>query len=383
MAHIGYNRFPEVAAVTGNGATLWRKARLTWRIARRVLPRAAAELDRWTGLARTIPNEELRRQALASLRYKRFHAEGGSVYAAAARNTDSAAALVGLIVALQTTSDYLDNLTDRSASRDPADFRRLHQAMIDAVTLGGPTADYYALHPNKDDGGYLLSLVQACRESLARLPGYPAAMPHVRYLAGLYSDLQVHKHGPQEERREALVRWFAGHRHAHPGLEWWEFAAATGSTLGMFALFLAATDPALDDAAARRVADAYFPWVCGLHILLDYLIDREEDRLGGDLNLTAPYPDLDHARERLALFQRNARLAVRRLPDTAFHELVVDGLPALYLSDPKTRRQNMGSLARRLLRTAGPASLLLFGYCSLRRAMPRHRSFNGLQPGSP
>jgi len=33
-----------------------------------------------------------------------------------------------------------------------------------------------------------------------------------------------------------------------------------------------------------QVKNSYFPWVQGLHILLDYLIDQEEDRINGDLN---------------------------------------------------------------------------------------------------
>lgn len=340
---------------------------------------AAAELERWTRRAAAVPNPELRRQALASLRHKRFHAEGGSVFAAAAPGPQAAADLVALIVALQTVSDYLDNLCDRSVSRDAADFRLLHRAMADAVTPDAPTADYYALHPNRDDGGYLAALVAECRRRLVRLPGHTAARPHAARLVGLYNDLQVYKHGDPSGREAALLEWFGRHRGEHPGLRWWEFAAAGGSTLGLFALFLAATDPALDDAAAGDVAAAYFPWVCGLHILLDYLIDQEEDRMSGDLNLAAPYPDLDRAGERLALFLRNARQAVRRLPDAAFHELVVDGLPALYLSDPKVRRQGLGALARRLLRAGGPASLLLYCYCAARRTLPAQRPFNGIQ----
>lgn len=329
------------------------------------MPAAARELARWQRRAKAIPNPELRRQALASLRLKRFHAEGGSVYAAAA--PERLEALVALIVALQTISDYLDNLCDRSVSTDPADFRQLHLAMLDAVSVGLPRHDYYALHPNRDDGGYLEALVAECQVQVATLPGYRQVEDEVCRLVGLYNDLQVFKHAKPARRRESLLAWHAPYHPRFPDLAWWEFAAATGSTLGVFALFTAAVDQHLNRDRAAAIRQAYFPWVCGLHILLDYYIDQAEDVAGGDLNLVRFYDDPDLARTRLALFYRRARREVGRLPDQPFHELIVDGLPALYLSDAKIGAQGLGRDARRLLVGAGPVSMLLFAYCALRR----------------
>lgn len=40
---------------------------------------------------------------------------------------------------------------------------------------------------------------------------------------------------------------------------------------------------------AIKVKNSYLPWVQGLHILLDYSIDREEDSIGGDLNFCNYY----------------------------------------------------------------------------------------------
>ena len=80
---------------------------------------------------RDIPNSSSSEQAWASITKKRFHAEGGSVYAALTPQWIPTS--VPLIVALQTISDYLDNLCDRSVSMEEADFRVLHKAMLDAV----------------------------------------------------------------------------------------------------------------------------------------------------------------------------------------------------------------------------------------------------------
>lgn len=353
------------------------------RIVRNVLPDAAAALERWQKRIRTIPNAELRRQAWASITAKRFHAEGGSVYGAL--EPGWSATLVPLIVALQTISDYLDNLCDRSGSMDEDDFRRLHRAMLDAVDGRPPALDatspraaetakgkefscpYYALHPNKDDGLYLQALVDECRSHIAKLPSYDVVKPHVTRLVGLYNDLQVYKHGPVHRREQRLRRWFDRAGSPWSDLHWWEFAAASGSTLGVFALFTAATRPNLTEAEAKGIVRSYFPWICGWHILLDYLIDQDEDVREGDLNFVRYYPDVVTMRQRLTLFAREARRHAALLPDSAFHTTIVQGLAGLYLSDEKVGMQRMQPVARALLRAVGPASFVYYVWCRLRR----------------
>ncbi|WP_242823305.1 tetraprenyl-beta-curcumene synthase family protein [Thermaerobacter subterraneus] len=382
-----------------------------------VLPVVDRLLQRWQERASRIPDPELRRQALASLRAKRFHCQGGAVFAAAVP-ADRRPLLLEAVVALQTISDYLDNLCDRSDSLDPADYRELHQAMLDAVAVpgrslpagpresrrgedgmplpgeplpggpppartlpggpdgpgpravpeapprwAGPARDggsYYRLHPHRDDGGYLESLVAACQQALARFPGYPQVAGTVRRLVSLYSDLQVNKHGDREGRLARLQSWYR--REAGPWqgrLAWWEFAAACGSTLGVFALFreaLLAAEPS--PARIRALAGAYFPWIGGLHILLDYLIDQAEDRAGGDLNLVRPYGDPQRAAAGLAAFARQAARQAERLPEAALHRLVVDGLLGLYLTDPKVASQGLEPVARQLVAAGGPGARL-------------------------
>src|SRR5690606_21976802 len=134
-------------------------------------------LERWAADAANIPDEELRKQAQASLAMKRFHCIGGSVYALLRPKRRKT--LVALIVALQTISDYLDNLCDRSTSMEADDFRRLHLAMREAVDPSLPLSDYYACRAEQDDGGYLRRLTEACREAVRELQGYEAVKPHV------------------------------------------------------------------------------------------------------------------------------------------------------------------------------------------------------------
>lgn len=338
------------------------------RIARHVLPGVASEMRRWEAVASAIPNTELRRQALASLRLKRFHAEGGGVYAAAAPGRSPE--LVKLIVALQTISDYLDNLCDRSVAMDEHDFRQLHGAMTDAVTPWAGVQDYYRLHPNKDDGGYLNQLVAECQQQTAALPSYIKVQREVVRLVELYSDLQVYKHIQLDRRVPSLESWFLQkHQSRYPDIDWWEFAAATGSTLAVFALFVAATTPDLRDQDVQSTLDAYFPWVCGLHILLDYWIDQAEDKEGGDLNFVSYYPTPERARERLKLFLLESRRRVHDLDQAPFHQLIVHGLPGLYLASSKVRQQRLNTAAWDMIRTGGPLSILAYASCHIRRAL--------------
>src|SRR5690606_17649392 len=144
--------------------------------------------------------------------------------------------------------------------------------------------DYYAFHPEKDDGGYLDSLVKTCQSCICLLPSYGLAKQRVVELVALYCDLQVYKHIGKDSREQALSAWWETHRQNYPALRWNEFAAATGSTLGVFMLFAASADKFMPQETPDLVFAAYFPYVCGLHILLDYLIDQDEDTVGGDLN---------------------------------------------------------------------------------------------------
>ncbi|MEC0110623.1 tetraprenyl-beta-curcumene synthase family protein [Paenibacillus taichungensis] len=323
------------------------------------IPETRKELDGWRAQAEKIPNEELRNQALASLRDKQFHCEGGTVYALP--DLPNRHILIPLIVSYQTISDYLDNLCDRSTSMDPNDFRLLHQSMLDAVDPEATPVNYYALREEQDDGGYLRNLVTSCQELTRQLPGYASAKPQIQDLAGLYTDLQVYKHIKPELRETALLEWWSEHRHRTPQFRWNEFAAATGSTLGVFMLFLAASDDQLTEEQAASIHTAYFPHVCALHIMLDYLIDQDEDRIGGDLNFCNYYENVETMLDRIAFIVEMARSDVQKIPGSSFHRMIIEGLLAIYLSDPKvSEQQEVRVVSKRLMKNSPMTRVFFF-----------------------
>lgn len=334
-----------------------------------VFPAVKRELDYWRKAAGQMPDSRLRRQALESMRNKTFHCQGGSIYAlypgVKQRET------VRFIVAYQTMSDYLDNLVDSLEVQDERAFSQLHVAMWEALEPEKALADYYLYYPYREDGGYLQRLVTTCQDSLKELPAYSIVREEVVKLAKLYACLQTYKHLSLAEREEKLLNWSASYLQDFPGLTAWEFAAATGSTLGIFCLYAAAWDSRLTESRRQEIERAYFPWLCGLHILLDYFIDLREDRESEQLNFVAYYADQEETRERLNLFVRRSLEQAKALEYPKFHKMVTRGLLAMYLSDEKCLDEEILPVGQYLIRSSGPGVQVLYWLCRRLRKMKR------------
>jgi len=335
---------------------------MTTKIILRVRPDVHRHLRDWKKRAEEIPDPELRKQALMSIETKAFHCEGGSIYALLAGDHYHEA--IRFIVAYQTISDYLDNLCDRSTSLDPDDFRTLHESMPHALTPNVSSARYYRLRNEQNDGGYLTSLVKTCQDVLEKIPTYYLIAPAIHELAGYYCELQVNKHVRIKERVPRLRTWFNKYKDRLPEMSWYEFAACAGSTLGIFCLVAHAFRKDCSENLVGNIKDAYFPWVQGLHILLDYLIDQEEDRTGGDLNFCSYYPNSSEMTDRLMHFYKQADLSISRLPNARFHHMINRGLLGMYLADRKVDRQkDVRMVAKKLIRYGGLVTMFFFLHC--------------------
>jgi len=341
---------------------------MTPKIFLQVRPQVHENLQRWIGLARKIPDPELQKQALASIDGKAFHCEGGGIYGLLAG--DRYREVIRFIVAYQTISDYLDNLCDRSTSQDPDDFRILHTSMHHALTPGSKLSDYYRCRDERDDGGYLAALVMTCQEILARLPAHDLIAPQLHELADYYCALQVYKHVRKEERVPLMQAWFEKQKKTLPPMAWYEFAACSGSTIGIFCLVAHACHQDCSALLVRNIKDAYFPWVQGLHILLDYLIDQDEDRRGGDLNFCSYYSDHRETVARLSHFFKQANLSIAALPHARFHCLINQGMLGIYCADKKVYRQKeVRMAARELVFLGGGVGVFFYLICWLYRRM--------------
>ena len=341
---------------------------LTTKTFLKVQPVTRTLLRHWKVRAQNIPDRELRHQALSSIETKTFHCEGGSLYGLLAGDRYREA--IEFIVAYQTISDYLDNLCDRSTSQDPEDFRALHESMLQALTPDAPVTDYYRFRQERDDGGYLAELVKTSRNALDRLSNYSLGASALLELARLYIDLQVHKHVRKDERKPRLEAWFAEHEKNLPQMAWYEFAACAGSTLGIFCIVSQLFNRSTSEELVIRIKNAYFPWVQGLHILLDYLIDQEEDRAGLDLNFCSFYENNEHLSRRLTHFYTRAQESVANLPNAKFHHLITRGLLSIYLADYKVAGQkDVRIISKNLLSLGGSEAIFFYLHCWIYRRL--------------
>ena len=341
--------------------------KLIYKYIRTVFPAVDIELSRWIDQSSRADDDEIKKQALSSITRKKFHAQGGCVYSLYPGVQIGNA--IKFIVSLQTISDYLDNLCDRAGILDESAFRRLHLAMSDAVSPDTSTCDYYRYYPFKNDNGYLKSLVEECKHQIRILPSYKIIEVFLRRYVCLYSSLQIRKHLDPDLRESYLKGWVDSDLYRYLESYWWELCAASGSTLGIFLLFSAANDPGLTIDEVKAIDEAYFPWVCGLHILLDYYIDSDEDLAGGDLNFTGYYKNLKQCEERLVFFVRQAFSKCASLKYPEFHFTIINGLLAMYLSDPKAASGSREIVSRKLLKAGGRRAGSYYHICRLLRSV--------------
>ncbi len=324
----------------------------TARFVTAVIPRAGRELAAIRARAERIPDQALREQALASIDGKAYHVQGGCILATF-MPAPAAHRYVAIVAALETIYDYLDNLCDRLPGVAQAAYATLHESLIDALDVRREPADYYRDGPAGDDGGYLRLLVDAARAGLRELPNYATVRERLVEVARYYAELQVLKHGPAGARERNCDAWYARNRERFPGLSWWEFAAACGSSLPVFALIELAARERLDAREIDATLSAYFPGVSAVHILLDYFIDQAEDREHGELNFVACYASRADAVRGLRRLVTATLAHVRTLAGAARHRFVVEAMCVFYLTHPKVFEQRLDRESDALLSALG------------------------------
>lgn len=306
----------------------------------RIVPRASRALSAIRTRAATIPDAGLREQALASIVDKAYHVQGGCILATFLKG-DAAKAYVEIVAPLETIYDYLDNLCDRLPGVTYAAYPTLHEALLDALDDRRPIADYYRDGPQREDGGYLRWLVERVRSGLRALPNYAAVREHLVDVGGFYAELQTFKHAALQEREAFCNAWYERHRERFPGMYWWEFAAACGSSMPVFALVYLASQRQLAPDAIDLTLAAYFPNVSAVHILLDYFIDQAEDREHRELNFVACYASSAEAVARVRRLVRATSERIRALKDREWHEFVLNAMCLFYLTHPKVFEQRL------------------------------------------
>ena len=335
-----------------------------------VFPAVRRERSRWRQHAAEIPDPLLRTLALAA-EDDGGNVEGAAAFAAFVPRSQRAAVVRGL-VAYQSTYNYLDVLTEQPSADPVAGGRGLHQALFDALDpagcvdgwvgtespgagteSNGAAPDYYADYPQREDGGYLAALVLECATALATLPSYAAVAPATRRATERIVEFQSLNLATDQGDHEEFERWARNETPPGTDLQWWEAAAAGGSSLGVYALIAAATAPVVDASEVQAIEDAYFPWIGALHSLLDHLVDRVQDAAIGQRNLIDYYCTPAEAALRMQMLAERATGAARAFPRGRSHTIVLAGMAANYLSDPGALASGAAPIARNIRAAIG------------------------------
>jgi tetraprenyl-beta-curcumene synthase len=313
------------------------------------------ETRAWRELAMSIPNAALRDDALRSLDHKRGHADGAALFTILPRRRHSA--LLRLLVAYETIVDFLDNVSERHPTK--ANGQQLHRALLDALDPDRPLSDYYRFHPWHDDGGYLVALVNVCREGCLELPSFDRVRSTIARETRRALVLGVN-HEPDPALRDAELRaWAAIEFPGERELSWFELSGAASATLVVLVLLTLATDPALSDRVVNDVYMAYWPWVALATTMLDSYVDQEDDQSSGDHSYIAHYPDPEAARRRLRQSIIESLTAVRGLADDRRHALIVGCMVAMYLSKDSARSSAQRATTSSLVDAGGSLVRLL------------------------
>lgn len=317
-----------------------------------VFPRVSRGLRHWQDRAGQIPDPALRRIALDSLR-KRGNIEGAAAFAAFAPRAHRDA-VVRALVAFQAAYNYADMLSEQPHVQAIANGRRLHEALLVALDPSAPQLDYYAYHPqHDDDGGYLEEMVDTCRAAVSTLPSYAAVAKSARSAATRIVTFQSLNVGKAQGDHDALARWARKETPSGAELEWWETAAAAGSSLGVHVMIAAAADSEVQRADIAAIEDAYFPWIGALHSLLDNIVDRQEDARTDQRSLVEYYASPAQAAARLQALAVRAMGCARALPRGGRHAIILAAMAGNYLSSPEANMPDVKAVSESVLEAIG------------------------------
>lgn len=315
---------------------------------------ASGEIARWREQALAIPDSSLREDALRALARKRTHIVGAALFSTLPQRRDPR--LVRLLVAYEITLEFLDNVHEHAASR--VNGLQLHRALSEALDPAAAISDYYRFHPWRQDGGYLRTLVQTCREACQSLPSYAQVRPLVLSAAARCGGAQCSNHvAARLHDSTPLRRWAESEFPDRLDTSWWESSAAASSSVAIHALLALAACPGHEDYA--QVSEAYDPWICAVSTMLDSYIDQASDVVEGEHSYVGYYPSGDVAVSRVCeLIERSTR-ETTRLCDGQRHAVILASMIAMYLSSDKARTPAMRAASRRMACAGGSLTRLL------------------------
>jgi tetraprenyl-beta-curcumene synthase len=334
------------------------------------LPLSLIELRRWRAQALRIPASDVRNVALVALDCKRGNTHGAALFSVLP--LERSRPLLRLLTTYQVLWDFLDSLTETWQGLTPDDTLHLHLALVDAVDPENPIRDYYARFGFPDDGGYLRSLVEACRGCCRALPSFHKVAPLLHKEATRIG-VQAINHASESVRLE-LRDWVAREYPGTHEVAWFELAAAAGANLAVYALFAVAAEA---DCSSDRIAvtyRAYFPWTGALATMLDGFVDQFDDAQHGEHCYVSYYQSSDEATKHIASLVQRCLSETHLLGNGERHTLVAASMVAMYLSRDSARASSLSAASREIAQAGGSLTLALVPVLRLWRVANKVRA---------
>lgn len=286
--------------------------------------------------------------------------------------------VIRAIAAFEIAFDYLDNVVELPNPDPVLNGSTLCRALRSAFDPALAHSDYYEYHTARDDGGYLVALVDACRAALAELPSYAVVAEPVSHSISRIVTYQSLHHGDASGSHDAFREWALSQSVPGIDLRWWELGAAMGSQLSVLALIAAAADPTTSPEHASEIEHAYFPWIAALSTLLDSVVDQRIDQLDAQRSLIDYYSSPQISAERLRSIAVEATRRIRLLIDAEDHALILAAMAAFFHSVPQPAGSEAKLATQAVLDAAGTwATPQLF--LKARRALARSRQAHDTQ----
>jgi tetraprenyl-beta-curcumene synthase len=344
-------------------ATAWE---LLWGL--RVVAR---EVERWRARAARIPDASIREDALDALASKRPNIDGAALFWTLPDRRSLN--LLRLLVAYDILSDFLDSVSERGAYAGIDNGCQLHRALAEALDPGAQISYYYLYHPAKQDAGYLISLVQACRELCGCLPSFARIRPLVIASARLVQ-VQGPNHEPDVAKRDAALRDWARLEFPEPHeLSWFELAAGASACLPVLPLLALAAEPRGSHQIDLQTQRAYF-WLSTTGTMLDSYVDMQEDAANHRYGFINHYPTLEVATQRIGEIVSQSVAQARSLPNGDRHTVITCCMIAMYLSKDTARGPPLECTSEHLLRAGGSLAKLLLPILRAWRILYQQRS---------
>lgn len=321
------------------------------------LPAVAREVRPWRLRVRATPEAAIRTDGLSALGSKRGHTDGAALFTTLSRTRNLH--LLRLLVAYELIWDFLDTVNERGAQTGQTNGRQLHLALIEALDPGVPLSDYYRYHPWTSDGGYLRTLVDACRQCLSSLPSYAQIHPFTVEEARRAQVLAVNHELDPARRDAALREWATREFPSEQEATWFELTGAASASLTIHALLALAAEPGCVEREIEQTRRAYFPWISAATTMLDSYVDQVEDMENDDHSYVAHYPTPELGAQRICQLVERSLQEARALKDGERHVLITACMAAMYLSKDSARTRATRDTTLALAGAGGPLTRLL------------------------